>query len=314
MIKQVTSIVDRVTQAVELVLGLVLVSGCLVLIASIQASRDARMAEHALVRTLGGTRRLIGASLTAEFALLGAFAGLVAVVGAEFTVAMLQSQVFELSVRLHPWVWPVGPAFGAAIIVVVGLLGSRSLVNSPPMMVLRGVELGAAMTLEDLGNLGDFLGGIGVVVTLLYLAVQMRHNSEQLRQNTKAVQSAAYQTAAQSIREYNSLWVPNRELAEVMWAAHDGLDALDDVDIMRLAGLTQTMFRSFENVFEQYRAGMITAEQWQGWRTLLRTILQRGRPHREFWADGIHELYVSGFQQEVNSLLAEVDAETEPHD
>ena len=140
LIKQVTSIVDRVTQAVELVLGLVLASGCLVLIASIQASRDARMAEHALVRTLGGTRRLIGASLTAEFALLGAFSGLVAVVGAEFTVAMLQSQVFELSVRLHPWVWPVGPAFGAAIITVVGLLGSRSLVNSPPMMVLRGLN------------------------------------------------------------------------------------------------------------------------------------------------------------------------------
>jgi hypothetical protein len=28
--------------------------------------------------------------------------------------------------------------------------------------------------LEDLGNLGDFLGGIGVVVTLLYLAIQVR--------------------------------------------------------------------------------------------------------------------------------------------
>ncbi len=54
MIEQIRSIVDRVTQAVELVLGLVLASGCLVLVASIQASRDARMAEHALVRALGG--------------------------------------------------------------------------------------------------------------------------------------------------------------------------------------------------------------------------------------------------------------------
>ncbi len=140
LIEQVKSIVDRVTQAVELVLALVLASGCLVLVASIQASRDARMAEHALVRTLGGTRRLIGGSLTAEFAVLGTFAGIVAVFGAELTVAVLQSQIFELDVRLHPEIWLFGPLIGAFIIVVVGLLGSRSLVNSPPMMVLRGLN------------------------------------------------------------------------------------------------------------------------------------------------------------------------------
>ncbi|MEM9622930.1 MAG: FtsX-like permease family protein, partial [Pseudomonadota bacterium] len=140
LIEQVKSIVDRVTQAVELVLGLVLASGCLVLVASIQASRDARMAEHALVRTLGGTRKLIGSSLTAEFAVLGVFAGFVAVFGAELTVAMLQSQVFELSTGIHPWIWPVGPLVGGVVIVTVGLLGSRDLVNSPPMMVLRGLN------------------------------------------------------------------------------------------------------------------------------------------------------------------------------
>jgi len=140
LIAQVKSIVDRVTQAVELVLGLVLVSGALVLVASIQASRDARMAEYALVRALGGTRRLIGTSLAFEFLVLGAFAGVVAVVGAELTVAVLQSQVFQLDMQLHPWVWPVGPLVGALVIMTVGLLGSRSLVNSPPMLVLRGLN------------------------------------------------------------------------------------------------------------------------------------------------------------------------------
>jgi putative ABC transport system permease protein len=140
LIEQVQKIVDQVTQAVELVLALVLASGCLVLIASIQASRDARLAEHALVRALGGTRRLIGGSLLAEFAILGAFAGLVAVFGAEVTVAMLQSQVFDLQVEPHFWVWPVGPIVGALVITIVGLLGSRSLVNSPPMLVLRGLN------------------------------------------------------------------------------------------------------------------------------------------------------------------------------
>lgn len=139
LIAQVQKIVGQVSQAVELVLALVLLSGALVLIASIQASRDTRMAEHGLIRALGGTRALIGGSLAAEFLVLGTFAGIVAVFGAELVVAMLQSQVFDLQAEVHPWIWLLGPVAGAVIITVVGLAGSRSLIDTPPMSVLRGL-------------------------------------------------------------------------------------------------------------------------------------------------------------------------------
>jgi putative ABC transport system permease protein len=140
LIAQIQEIVGQVSQAVELVLGLVLVSGCLVLVASIQASRDSRMSEHGLIRALGGSRKLIGGSLAAEFLLLGTFSGIVAVFGAELTVGILQSQVFDLTMILHPWIWWIGPLAGALVITIVGLLGSRSLVDTPPMMVLRGLN------------------------------------------------------------------------------------------------------------------------------------------------------------------------------
>ena len=139
LIAQVQKIVGQVSQAVELVLALVLLSGALVLIASLQARRDTRMAEHGLSRALGGTRALIGGSLTAEFLVLGAFAGIVAVFGAELLVATLQIQVFELEAEAHPWIWLLGPTAGALIITIVGLLGSRSLIDTPPMSVLRGL-------------------------------------------------------------------------------------------------------------------------------------------------------------------------------
>ena len=70
----------------------------------------------------------------------GFFAGVVATVGAEVTVALLQSQVFELGAEVHWWIWPVGPASGALVISAVGMFGSRELVNSPPVNVLRGVS------------------------------------------------------------------------------------------------------------------------------------------------------------------------------
>ena len=33
------------------------------------------------------------------------------------------------------------------------------------------------MTLQDLGSIGDFIGGIAVIITLLYLANQIRQNT-----------------------------------------------------------------------------------------------------------------------------------------
>ncbi len=139
IILQVRSIIDRVTSAVELVLYLVLVAGVLVLIASIQSSRDQRLKEHALLRALGGTRRRIAGALVSEFAVLGVFAGIVAVVGAEITVYALNRQVFELSAGLHPWLWAAGPALGMVVIAAVGYLATRKLVSSPPIAVLREV-------------------------------------------------------------------------------------------------------------------------------------------------------------------------------
>ena len=89
------------------------------------------------MRALGGTRKLIAGALAGEFAVLGAFAGVVAVIGAEITVFALQTRVFELEYELHPWIWIAGPAVGTALIASVGYLGTRKLVRSPPLLVLR---------------------------------------------------------------------------------------------------------------------------------------------------------------------------------
>ncbi len=139
IIAHLRRIIARVAQAVELVLALVLCAGLLVLIASIQSSRDQRLKELALLRALGGTRRLITGALVTEFAALGAFAGIVAVVGAEITAFTLNRFVFELPTGLHPWIWPVGPLFGILMVAAVGYLGTRKLVRTPPATALREV-------------------------------------------------------------------------------------------------------------------------------------------------------------------------------
>ena len=49
--------------------------------------------------------------------------------------------------------------------------------------------------IESLGNIGDFVGGIGVIVTLVYLASQIRQNSRSVKAaSAQAVLSALAQS------------------------------------------------------------------------------------------------------------------------
>jgi len=41
------------------------------------------------------------------------------------------------------------------------------------------------MTLDDLGNLSEFIGAIAVVISLIYLAIQIRQNTAQMRESSQ---------------------------------------------------------------------------------------------------------------------------------
>jgi putative ABC transport system permease protein len=137
VIEQIQSIIENVTLAIELVLVLILVSGALVLLASIQASMDERFREHAILRTLGAGQRLVLGSLFIEFCVLGVFAGLLATFGAEITVYALETQIFDLKYELNPVLWVIGPLTGMVLIGVVGVAATFKVVKTAPSTVLR---------------------------------------------------------------------------------------------------------------------------------------------------------------------------------
>ena len=140
LIEQVQRIINQVTLAIELVLVLILGAGGLVLLASIQASMDERLKQHAILRALGAGRRLVLGSLMIEFCTLGFFAGLLATLGSEITVFILETEVFELDHEVNPQLWVLGPLAGVLLIGIPGTLTTRRVVNTPPANVLR--ELG----------------------------------------------------------------------------------------------------------------------------------------------------------------------------
>ncbi|QWT20648.1 FtsX-like permease family protein [Bacillus sp. NP157] len=138
LLDRVREIVDRVGGAVRWVLGFSLLAGALVLTAALAASAQERRKEAALLRTLGATRAQLRLAAACEFALLGLVAGLTAGLGAAGAGLWLGHAVF----RIEDFVPPLWPLFGAAalaafVVMLIGLFGTRSVLRTSPMALLR---------------------------------------------------------------------------------------------------------------------------------------------------------------------------------
>ncbi len=139
MIDQLRDIIGQVSLAVEFILALVLVAGLLVLIASVQASLDARLRESAILRTLGAQKALVRGALLIEFGTLGWLSGLLGVAGAEGVLYFLQVEVFNMAFSFNTTLWLIGPWVGTVLIGAVGMMSTRHVVKVPPLLVLRGL-------------------------------------------------------------------------------------------------------------------------------------------------------------------------------
>ena len=140
LIEQVGRIFRQVTLAVEYVLVFTLLAGFAVLFAALQSSQDERLYEGALLRALGGSRRQLRAGHLAEFAALGALAGLLAAMGAECLAWLLYTEVLNLDYRFQWPLWLITPLVGAVLIGVAGYRGTRSVVERSPMLLLRNQQ------------------------------------------------------------------------------------------------------------------------------------------------------------------------------
>lgn len=140
IIVRIGSVMQHVTSGLEMILLLVLACGTLVLFAAIGASFDERLQESAVLRTLGSSKRLILGALTVEFVTLGIIAGLIASLGAEGILWMIQTWAFNMASTLHPEVWLLGVPLSVLLIGGLGVLRSRSTVRSSPLQALRHLQ------------------------------------------------------------------------------------------------------------------------------------------------------------------------------
>ena len=140
LLRQLHATMDQVARAVQLVFGFAVLAGLAVLYAALEASADERRHELAVLRALGASRRQLAGALLAEFAALGALAGVLAGVAASLIGWGLARLAFHLDYLPQLGLWLIGAAAGLALVVVAGWLGASGMLRQSAMPSLRAAE------------------------------------------------------------------------------------------------------------------------------------------------------------------------------
>ncbi len=170
------------------------------------------------------------------------------------------------------------------------------------------------MSLTELGALGEFVGAIAVVVTLVYLAIQIRQNTHAMAESRRLALAQTYQMRADALQEMLVHAAESEHIGPVITKLVDAgypenvqsLDALTTVERGRFRQWQIAQQTHWDNMFYQYQQGFLDEEYY---RDSFRVRVRRLAP--TWQALGL----IGGrgsFDEEIRQILAETDGESVP--
>ena len=131
------------------------------------------------------------------------------------------------------------------------------------------------MNWEAIGAVGEIVGALAVVFSLIYLATQIRvQNTEAKVASVHDIKEAYRQTIAGLL---------DKEIAEIHIKALDDTDSLTDVERLRLIALYQSMYRVWEEAFFQWTEGRLDDRHWKGISAVCMDFIST-KAGQEFWS------------------------------
>jgi hypothetical protein len=150
------------------------------------------------------------------------------------------------------------------------------------------------MTLQDLGDLGDLVGGIAVVITLIYLAVQ-------IRQNTALITAQTVQASVDATQRVLLLRAENAPLRAVLRKARNNED-LDADDTEVLASYLQAAFMNFQARLQHHARGLFDRSNNESYELILADYLNQAYVRR--WWHYARPLYGATFREHCDRIIA----------
>lgn len=122
------------------------------------------------------------------------------------------------------------------------------------------------MDISELGAVGELIGSLGVVVSLLYLSTQIRHN-------TRSVQAASYQTVVSGVNQVNRLLIAEDALPSLVLRGQQDLAALTPEERVRFGAFLGHVITNHEIALHLHQRGLLDADSFEAHRASVVGIL-----------------------------------------
>ena len=148
------------------------------------------------------------------------------------------------------------------------------------------------MNLEAINALAQLIAAIGVIVSLFYLAAQ-------IRQNTRSMRAMVVESLAKSIADVIRPMAEDRDLMRAFHLVVEDWHGATDDDRTRALPLFFSTFKLFENACFQQRQGTLEREQWEDWDAYIRMYYHR--PGVKDWWRLRRAAFAAGFRDYIES-------------
>ncbi len=137
VLDRVQEVVDQIAIVVRFISGFAILAGITILASSVAGTRFRRMKEVVILKTLGATRRRVGAIFFVEFLILGAAAGLLGSLLASTFSGLLLKYLLKSTFHFSPIPNLVAIVLTTIIATASGWLASYRILGQKPLDILR---------------------------------------------------------------------------------------------------------------------------------------------------------------------------------
>jgi len=156
-----------------------------------------------------------------------------------------------------------------------------------------------------LGNYGEFVGAIAVVVTLGYLAIQVRHGKEATEANTKAMNVQSY-LAWQNANLQMNMAMSNPAQSQITAAGNADSANLTQETYVSFAMMQIALFQMAQSTDFLFRAGTLDQSLWEGEMNRAAGIL-RFAGVRQWWDAGGRTQLEPAFVRRLETIESTLD-------
>ena len=163
------------------------------------------------------------------------------------------------------------------------------------------------MNWDAIGAIGEIVGAAAVVVSLIYLATQIRQNNSQVAEQVRALKLQAYDASATHFSGFRLAIARSPQLASLWRRAKESFVDLAPDEQAQINELLIELFYSYENMLQRKRQGVIDDDLWEVVEQNIDAWVSNSGI-REWWEVGQRQPHSEEFDAIVNRICAKRDA------